>query len=409
MHYLSRSALCAGIAGIFILAGTSPARAAETAASEIVIIPVGDTVTGDLYAAGSRVVVEGTIEGDLIAFAAEEVVISGEVTGSVLAVAPTVTVGGEVAGSVRFTANRVAISGSIGGDLVGAALRVELSPESTIDGDVLVWAFRVAAAGTIGTDLEGTQRTLELAGSVGGDVDVSVNRLIVTGPLEVAGDLGYRSPSEAEGMDQATVGGVVAHKTPLPPNIRVRALGLLTRFLVVLGLTSAALLVAWGWPGRTESAGDRAKSNLWRALGRGALVILSPFILAGIAALIAGLVPASASLPLLAVFAPLILALAGLVLVLSLVAGVPAILALGRALPGERGLYGSVVAGSIVAGILWLIPYVGWLVPLLVLPIGLGSWMLSFQGRGVTVDDPSNSLTTGPPSGSGTTVKDPAT
>ena len=226
MHYLSRSALCAGIAGIFILIGTSPALAAETAASEIVIIPEGDTVTEDLYAVGSRVVVEGTIEGDLIAFAAEEVIISGQVTGNVQAVAPTVTVGGEVAGSVRFTANRLTISGSIGGDLVGASVRAELSPESTIDGDVVVWAFRLVAAGTIGTDLEGTQRTLELAGSVGGDVDVSVNQLIVTGPLEVAGDLGYRSPSEAEGMDQATVGGVVAHKTPLPPNIRVRALGL---------------------------------------------------------------------------------------------------------------------------------------------------------------------------------------
>ena len=379
MHYLSRSALCAGIAGIFLLVGTTPALAAETAASEIVIIPEGDTVTEDLYAAGSRVVVEGTIEGDLMAFAAEEVVINGEVTGSVVAVTPTMTIGGEVGGSVRFTANRVAISGSIGGDLVGAALRAELTAESTIEGDVLVWAFRLVAAGTIGTDLEGTQRTLELAGSVAGDVDVSVNSLIVTGPLDVTGDFGYRSPSEAEGLDQATVGGVVAHKTPLPPNIRIRALGLLTRFLVILGLTCAALLVAWGWPERTEAAGDRARGSVWRALGRGALIVLSPLIVAGIAALIAGLVPASASLPLLAVFVPLILALAGLVLVLSLVAGVPAVLAFGRALPGERGLYGSVVVGSIVVGVLWMIPYVGWLVPLLVLPIGLGAWMLSFR------------------------------
>ena len=382
MHYLSRSTLCAGIAGIFILAGAAPALAAETAASELVIIPEGDTVTEDLYAAGARVVVEGTIEGDLVAFAAEEVVISGQVMGSVLAVAPTVTIEGEVAGSVRFTANRLEVSASIGGDLVGAALRVELSPESTVDGDAVVWAFRLSAAGSIGTDLEGTQRTLELAGSVGGDVDVSVNRLFVTGPLEVAGDFGYRSPSEAEGLDQATVEGVVAHKTPLPPNIRIRALGLLTRFLVILGLTCAALLVAWGWPGRTDAAGERARINVWRALGRGALVILSPFIVAGIAALIAGLVPAAASLPLLAVFVPLIIALAGIVLVLSLVAGVPAILALGRAMPGERGLDGSVVVGSIAAGVLWLIPYVGWLVPLLVLPIGLGAWMLSFREEG---------------------------
>jgi cytoskeletal protein CcmA (bactofilin family) len=382
MHYLSRTALCAGITGIFVLAAVTPALAAETAASDIVIIAEGDTVTDDLYAAGARVVVEGTIEGDLIAFAAEEVLISGEVTGSVLAVAPTVGVSGEVAGSVRFTANRLTVSGTIGEDLVGTAVRVGLSPESVVDGDVLVWAFSLTAAGTIGSDLEGTQRSLDLEGTVGGDVDVSVNRLVITGPLEVAGDFGYRSAADAEGMDQASVEGVVAHKTPLPPNIRIRALGLLTRFLVILGLTCAALLVAWGWPGRTAFAGDRARASVWKALGRGALVILSPLIVAGIAALIAGLVPASASLPLLAIFVPLILALTGIVLLLSLVAGVPAILALGRALPGERGLYGSIVMGSIVAGILWMIPWIGWLVPLVVLPIGLGAWMLSFREEG---------------------------
>ena len=379
MHYLSRTVLCVGVAGILILATDTPAMAAETAASDIVIIAEGDTITDDLYAAGARVVVEGTIDGDLVAFAAEEVVISGEVTGSVLALAPTITMSGEVARSVRFTANRLSVSGSIGADLVGAALRVALSPESVVDGDVVVWAFSLTAAGTIGSDLEGTQRSLDLAGSVGGDVDVSVNRLVITGPLEVAGDFGYRSASEAEGLDEANVGGVVAHKTPLPPNIRIRALGLLTRFLVILGLTCAALLVAWGWPGRTEAAGDRARAGVWRALGRGALVILSPLIVGGIAALIASLVPASASLPLLAIFVPLILALGGIVLVLSLVAGVPAILALGRALPGERGLYGSIVLGSIVAGLLWMIPWIGWLVPVLVLPIGLGAWMLTFR------------------------------
>ncbi|MET0566590.1 MAG: hypothetical protein ABW021_09120, partial [Acidimicrobiia bacterium] len=224
MHYLSRTALCAGITGIFLLAAATPALAAETATSDIVIIAEGDIVTDDLYAAGARVVVEGTIDGDLIAFAAEEVLISGEVTGSVLAVAPTVGVSGEVGGSVRFTANRLTVSGSIGEDLVGAGLRVGLSPESVVDGDVLVWAFSLTAAGTIGSDLEGTQRSLDLEGTVGGDVDVSVNRLVITGPLEVAGDFGYRSATDAEGMDQASVEGVVAHKTPLPPNIRIRAL-----------------------------------------------------------------------------------------------------------------------------------------------------------------------------------------
>jgi cytoskeletal protein CcmA (bactofilin family) len=348
----------------------------------LVIIPEADTVDGDLYAVASRVVIDGVVDGDLVAFAAEEVVVRGEVTGSVTAVAPDIRVEGQVGGSVRATASRVEVSGSVDGDVVGAAVTVDLAPESSVDGDVMVWAYRLTASGVIGTDLEGTQRVLEIEGSVEGDIDVSVGRLIVTGPLEVGGDLGYRSATEAQGLDQADVGGVVAHKTPLPPNIRVRALGILTRVLVVLGLTAAALLVGWGWPRRTEVAGDRARARPWASWWRGALIILSPLIVAGIAALVAGLAPASAFVPLLAIFAPLVIALSGVVLVLLLVAGVPAVLAIGRTLPGDRGLFGAILLGSAVAGVVWLLPYVGWLVPLVVLPLGLGAWLLAFGDAG---------------------------
>jgi uncharacterized membrane protein len=61
---------------------------------------------------------------------------------------------------------------------------------------------------------------------------------------------------------------------------------------------------------------------------------------------------------------------------------VPAVLAAGRALPRDLGLFGAILAGSTLVGVVWLIPMVGWIVPLLVLPVGLGSWLLSFrQGR----------------------------
>jgi hypothetical protein len=157
----------------------------------------------------------------------------------------------------------------------------------------------------------------------------------------------------------------------------VRALGILTRVLVVLGLTSASLLVGWGWPGRTSIAGEHARARPWRSWWTGALIILSPLIVAAIAAVIAGLTPASAFVPLLAVFAPLVIALSGVVLVMLLVAGVPAVLAIGRALPGDRGLYGAIALGAGVVGLVWLLPYVGWLVPLVVLPLGLGAWILA--------------------------------
>jgi uncharacterized membrane protein len=65
--------------------------------------------------------------------------------------------------------------------------------------------------------------------------------------------------------------------------------------------------------------------------------------------------------------------------VLSLVAGVPAVLTLGELLPRKLALYGSILAGSALVALLWMVPLVGWLVPLVVLPTGLGAWMLSFR------------------------------
>jgi cytoskeletal protein CcmA (bactofilin family) len=379
MRFRYRPVPATGLVVVFFLASAGPALAAETASSEIVVIRENDTVAGDLYASGVRIIVEGVVDGDLVAFAAEDVVISGEVTGSVLAVAPTVTIDGDVGGSARVSGGSLSVSGSVGVDLVGAALSVELDQGSVIGGDVLVWTLEMTSAGTIGADLEGSQRSLDLAGTVEGDVEVSVNRLVVTGPLQVTGDLGYRSPSEGDGLEQADVGGVVARKSPLPPNIRVRALGLLARFLVVVALTSTALLVGWGWPKRTRLAAERARAQTWRAFGYGAVVVLSPLLLAAVAAVVAGLAPAAASLPLLAIFGPLVIATAGVVLVLALVAGVPAVLAAGRALPHDLGMFGAIVAGSILAGVVWLIPIVGWIVPVLVLPIGVGAWLLSFR------------------------------
>ena len=388
MRYRSRPLVLAALTTSFVLGLGGTALAAETSSSDLVIIREGDSVADDLYATGLRVLIEGAVEGDLVAFAAEEVVISGEVTGSVLAIAPKVTVEGTVGGSLRVSARELDMSGQVGKDVVAAVLGAELGSDSNVVGDVLVWSSDLTASGAIGGDLGGTQRRSALEGEVGGDINVSVGKLIVTGPLSVGGDLDYRSAFQGSGLDQATVGGAVVHKTPLPPNIRIRALGLLARFLAVLGLTAAALLVAWWWPERTARAGGRGTARPFQAYGRGALIALTPLLFTGIAALVVVLAPASASLPLLAIFVPLVVVTAGIILALSLVAGAPAVMVLGRLLPGERGMFGAIAVGSLLAGILWMVPLLGWIVPLVILPWGLGAWLLSFKVEDQPQGDP---------------------
>lgn len=364
---------------VLLLAAPAPALAAETTNSEFVIIRPGDTVDDDLYAGAIKVSVEGTIEGDLIAFAGEEIVIDGSVTGSVFALAPRVVVNGSVGGSVRVATGSLTVGGQVGGDIVVAGYEVSLTPNSNVGGDVIAWSWQTGALGSIGRDLEGTQGTLELAGEVGGDVDVSVRRLVVVDALVVDGDLGYRSDAEAEGLELADVGGTVVRKTPLPPNLRVRGLMLFGRFLIVVFLTICALAVAYGWPERSRRAISAVRRSPFKAWGLGALIMLSPLLLVGVAALVLTLAPSAASLPLMAVLGPVILAALGLVLALSLVAGIPAVGRLGELLFRKLELHGAVLAGATVAAVMWFLPWVGWLVPLIVLPLGQGGWLM---GRG---------------------------
>lgn len=378
MRSLSRTLPTAAVAlALFALAG--PAVAAETSNSEFVIIREGDVFPEDLYTGAIRVVVQGTIEGDLVAFAAEDVVIEGNVTGSVTAVSPSVVVDGVVEGSLRVTGNRLEVSGDVEGDVVAAVVTAQLTSTSTVGGDVILWAWNASALGTIGLDLTGAQRNLDLAGTVEGDVEVTVNRLEIVDPLTVGGDLGYRSSNAAAGLDDADVAGAVVAKEPLPPNIRVRALSLLGRFMVVLFLTIAALTTAYGWPGRTSTAIGEVIRRPLRRWATGALIVFAPLLGVLITGLIVGLAPPAAAFPLLAVLLPVVLGLFGITLVLGLVAGIPVVGWLGGVVFRRLDLYGAILAGSLLAGAVWYLPWVGWLVPLIVLPLGLGAWMAAWR------------------------------
>jgi hypothetical protein len=108
MRSLSRALVVIGVAGWCWL-GAVPARAERTQ-SDLVIVRAGDVIGEDLYAAASRVVVEGRIEGDLYAVAFNDVTISGEVTGDVVVAASRLELTGVVGGSVRAVSPLVSLA-----------------------------------------------------------------------------------------------------------------------------------------------------------------------------------------------------------------------------------------------------------------------------------------------------------
>lgn len=370
-----------GLGLIAVLASGSSVLAVETSNSEFVIIQADDVLADDLYAGAVKVDIQGTLEGDLVAFAGDEVVVTGEVKGSVIAVAPRVRIDGDVGGSVRMAGNDLVVSGNVAGDVVAASVSTRLGEGSRVAGDVVTWTLSLVSLGQIEGDLSGSQRSAVLGGQVGGDVDVSVGRLEVRAPLSVTGDFGYRSKEDALGIERAEVGGAIVQKRPLAPNLRVRALAAVGRGLMVIFLTIAALAAAYGWPERTSRAISEVGLHPIRSWLAGAAVMTSPLLLVVLAWVMLSVAPPAASFPLLLVLVPLLLALLGIVLALAVVSGAPAVGRLGAVLFKKLGMAGAILAGAVVAGVLWFLPVIGWLVPVLLLPGGLGAWIRSGPHR----------------------------
>ncbi len=361
-----------------------PAEAAEIESSDLLIITEDTVFSGDLYAAANRVLVRGTIEGDLFALAGQDVSIEGEVTGSVTALAPEVKVTGVIGGSLRVASPSVEISGEIIGDVVAVAFGIELLTGGEVGADLIMWAWNAGSHGSVIEDVEGSQRKLELSGDVAGNIRVSANRVSVVDSLHVGGDMTYRSSNEAAGIDLADVDGVVVQQTPVPPNIRVRALALAAKILVAIVLAAMALVISSAWPERSEQALAGLEAAPLRSFLTGAAVVLSPAVVLGVAMAILAFAPSSTALPLVAALIPILFALMGIVLVAGLFAGMPAVAWIGARIKKQTTVAGAVAIGSAVVAILWLIPVVGWVISILVLAAGMGGWLSTFRRQEVT-------------------------
>lgn len=362
------------IAALFLLMLLPLPAHAELTQSDLVLVQADDVITEDLYAAGNRVQVDGRVEGDLYAVAFGEVSIAGEVTGDVVVVASRLVISGRVGGSVRVASGTVVIDGVVAEDVVVAAWNTGLGSEGSVGRDVISWGRNGSLAGRVERDVLGRFSKLQLDGRVAGAVEISVGRLSVGPTARVEGALGYRSSSEAE-IVAVDLGGTVIHRTPLPPNIRLRALRLLTLALVMLILTAGGLVLAWAWPDLLDPAIAAAGRGISTWLG-GLGIIASPLIAGGVLALLVSLSPPQAGIPLAIVFLPVIFGLGGLVLFGALLGFIPVAGALGRRLLPARSVAAAVLFGMAILGILLLVPWVKWLVLAAVIPLGIGSWVL---------------------------------
>lgn len=351
--------------------------AAQRVQSNVVLIEADDVVDEDLYAAGNSIRVSGVIEGDLVASAFEDIRIEGTVEGDLIALANRVEVTGRVEGAVRVVARELVIDGVVVDDVFSAGWDVSTGQRSEIGRDAVVFARSVEMLGEIGRNLEGTHSSTRVGGSVGGDIDVTTSEISLLPGLSVVGDVVLITDGTIDRAETAEIGGALFDREVLDPNVRIRGIKLMIRFL---GLVSAALLglaIIWSTPDRSLRAARSLRERTLQSAGWGIGVLSIPLAAAiVIFGIVAGTSLVSTG-PLLLILVPLFLATTSLVAVGLLAAPVPIALTIGGRLRPDWSSYGAYLSGFFVLLLVAVVPWVGATLVGLSAVVGLGSWLVA--------------------------------
>lgn len=322
---------------------------------------------GDVLAASSDVQLSDSVPGDAMT-AGGSVAFDGITGGSYVGAGGSQDVGGRIEGSARVAGGNVQLSASVGRNVTLAGGNVELDRVAQVARNAYLAGGTVRVAGTVDGDVYVGARDVFLDGAIGGDVRVEAERLTIGPAARLAGDLRYRTADGTADIDPAaqitgTTEVLTPREEPGPAGAIFRRMLRLLAFLLT-GTVLVALL-----PGSTRALRDRLSGRPGAALGTGLLGLI--------------LVPVGAVVVAVTILGLPLAAIAGTLFVIGLyVAPIIPSAWTGTALLGRQAEHTpagrgeevkAFLLGGLILGVGMLLPWVGWLVRLAAVSLGLGA------------------------------------
>ena len=328
----------------------------------------------NVYLAGKSVSVDTDAAEDVVA-AGRDVTVRGRVAGDVLAAARDVLVDAAVGSDLRAAGRDVIVRGSVGGDVTAAGATVILERGLTVGDRIMVAGGEVDIDAEVGGDAKIAGATVRLGGTFLGNVDVTGEDITVGAGAHIAGDFIYRSLNEAVIDPAARIDGDITFiRSEMTDEMfggafaGVGAGSLLFLFgMVLLGAVHLMLL-----PGAARLVTQGMRDRPGRALATGAAVFVgTPFLAVVLAITIIGI---PVTIFLVALF---IAALFAAYLSASLLTG-QVIARLVRSNAEDRSWprVAALAVGLLVLSVLGLVPFLGPLIVIAALMLGLGSLVL---------------------------------
>jgi hypothetical protein len=352
---------------ILMVALSLPSFALERRHGELITVAANEVVDDTLFAAGNTVRVEGVVNGDLLAFG-RTVEVRGTVKGDLVSFSKRTVVSGTVEGRIYTFSQALDLDGQLDHSLYGFAQSLRVNDRSHVGEGIVVAAGEVSLEGDVkrSVDILASGNT-DVSGSIGHDLTMAGAGLTLTKTARVGGNLSarVRELKNVHIDDGATIAG----KRDIQVNVRQSRFARPRFYFHQAVWLAAAMLVGWLglilFPGFVPAT-TRAVGSGWSipALGVGVLAgIPVVIIVAGIT--LVGL--------------PIALMLFALYLAALYLAKLWVGAFLGRTLLKSSGatkgdwMLGLLV-GLLILTIVGFIPYLGGLVHLGVLCLGLGAF-----------------------------------
>jgi predicted anti-sigma-YlaC factor YlaD len=340
--------------------------AMERRHGEFVTVAASETVDDTLLATGNTVRVEGVVNGDLLAFG-RTVEVRGTVKGDLVSFAKRTVVSGTVEGRIYNFSRSLDLDGQLGHSIYGFAQSLRVNDRGHVGDGIVVAAGDVSLEGEVKRSVDiFTSGNADVSGSIGRDLTMTGVSLTLTNTARVGGNLSARLHplKEVHIADGATIAG----KRDIQVQVRKSKFTRPRFYFHQAVWFGAAILVGWLglvlFPGFFRAT-TQAVGSGWLSLGLGVGVLAAVPVAMVVAAIT--LIGIPISLMLFAVY------LAAIYLAKVWVGAF-----LGRILLNPSGatkgdwLLGLLV-GLLILTIVGFVPYLGGLVRLGVVCLGLGA------------------------------------
>ncbi len=351
---------------VLLVAFSLPVHALERRHSEFVTVAANETVDDTLLAAGNTVRIEGVINGDLLVFG-RIVEVRGTVKGDVVSWAQRTEISGTVEGHVYNFSREFDLDGQLGHSLYGLAQSLRVGERGHVGDGILAGAGDVSLEGEVKRGVNIFTSNADVSGTIGRDLAMDGGRLTVTSTARIGGNVSarVRQLKDVHIADGATIAG----KRDISVKVRKSNFTHPRFYFHQVIWLAAALLVGWlgllVFPGFFR-ASTQAVGSGWLSLGVGLGILAGlPVVMIVMAITLVGL---PISFMLLAAY------LAGIYLAKIWVGAY-----LGRILLKPSGTTKGdwvlgLLVGLLILTVIGFVPYLGGLVRLGVVCLGLGAF-----------------------------------